>query len=285
MNYDPFSYVSFGGGRQSTALALLLIHRPEKFIDLGLTIPQNIIFADTGAEPNTVYRHIDLVSRLLIDAGFSFNIVFKKNKEGDFIPIDHLHGRGITTIPYFTHGSDSKIGMLRRQCTNEYKIEPITQFIRTNLGYFPKQRVTHDINLWLGISLDESSRMSTNKLKWITNQYPLIQLKLTAADCTALASYYLGYLPPKSSCYMCPFTNQERWQTMKQLDPDTFAKACEFDRNIRHLSTFGKISNPCYIHPSGLPLDRAVLDQPFLPGFHTSAVRGFSQECQGHCGV
>jgi hypothetical protein len=279
------TYFSFGGGRQSTAIGLLLIHHPELFIQKGLTLPTTIIFADTGAEPDPVYRHIDLMSRLLIDAGYKFNVVFKKNKDGEFLPIDDLFGRGPTTLPLFTSGSDSKIGMLRRQCTNEYKIEPITQFIRTDLGYLPRQQVRHNIQLWLGISIDESNRMSTNKLKWVTNQYPLIQLGLSSIECSSFSSYYLGYLPPKSSCYMCPFTNHERWLSMKQLDPDTFAKAVQFDSDIRYLPTFGKVLNPCYIHPSGLPLDSAVLDQPFLPGFHTSAVRGFQQECQGHCGV
>ena len=55
---------------------------------------------------------------------------------------------------------NGKKGMLRRQCTNHYKIRPIYRRIRTLAGGkrgrpFPKN--TH-AEMWLGISLDEVGR-------------------------------------------------------------------------------------------------------------------------------
>ena len=280
---DPFTFFSFGGGTQSSAIALLLIHHPEKFTERGLTIPANINFAETGAEPAPVYDHIEKMRKLLEDAGYKFNICKKLDKNGEFKPIDNLDQW--STVPFFTKTPEG-IGMLKRQCTNQFKIEPLTKFIRESLGYKPRQRVKHDVKLWLGISTDESQRMRTNKVNWITNVYPLIELGLSRSHCVALGQYYLGYQVPKSACYFCPFTNHERWLSMKQNDPKTFQKAVEFDRKVRDLPTFGKSNYPCYIHSSGTPLETAGLDQPFIPGlFHSSELRGFLQECEGHCGV
>ena len=281
---DPLTFLSFGGGTQSSAIALLLIHHPEKFTEKGLTIPANINFADTGAEPAPVYDHIEKMQKLLEDAGYKFNICKNLDKDGNFKPLDDISARA-STVPLFTRTPEG-VGMLKRQCTNEFKISPLTKFVRESLGYKPRQRVKHDIKLWLGISTDESQRMKTNRVNWITNVYPLIELGLSRSHCVALGQYYLGYQVPKSACYFCPFTNHERWLSMKQNDPETFQKAVEFDRKVRDLPTFGKSNYPCYIHSSGTPLESAVLDQPFIPGlFHSSELRGFLQECEGHCGV
>jgi hypothetical protein len=281
---DPLTFFSFGGGRQSTAIALLLIYHPEKFTEKGLTIPQNINFADTGAEPQPVYDHIEKMSKLLTDNGYQFNICKRLDKDGNFTPLDDINSRA-STVPFFTRSPEG-VGMLKRQCTNDFKIQPLTKSIRKSLGYKPRQKVKDEVKLWLGISTDESQRMRTNKVNWITNVYPLIGLGLSASHCTALGRHYLGYAPPKSACYFCPFTNHERWLSMRQNDPETFQKAVEFDRKVRDLPKVGKSNYPCYIHSSGTPLESAVLDQPFIPGlFHSSELRGFLQECEGHCGV
>ena len=55
--------------------------------------------------------------------------------------------------------------MLRRQCTNHYKIEPIYKQIRRLAGGkrgrpFPKGR---HVEMWLGISLDEVGRMKPSR--------------------------------------------------------------------------------------------------------------------------
>lgn len=44
------TFFSFGGGLQSTAIALLMVYEPNRLIELGLSLPKTIIFADTGRE-------------------------------------------------------------------------------------------------------------------------------------------------------------------------------------------------------------------------------------------
>ena len=179
---DPSTFFSFGGGRQSTAIALLLIHHPEKFTEIGLTLPANINFADTGAEPAPVYDHIEKMQKLLEDAGYKFNVCRNLDKDGNFKPLDNLDQW--STVPFFVKTPEG-VGMLKRQCTNDFKIRPLTKAIRDSLGYKPRQRVREQVKLWLGISMDESQRMKTNKSSWITNVYPLIELGLSASHCSA----------------------------------------------------------------------------------------------------
>jgi 3'-phosphoadenosine 5'-phosphosulfate sulfotransferase (PAPS reductase)/FAD synthetase len=64
---DDRKFLAFGGGVQSTAIVLLLIHKPEIFTEKGLSLPRHLLFSDTGAEPPTVYNHIRKVKELIAD--------------------------------------------------------------------------------------------------------------------------------------------------------------------------------------------------------------------------
>lgn len=171
--------------------------------------------------------------------------------------------------------------MLRRQCTREYKIEPIEREIRRLLGYQKGQRIPpRSAVAWLGISFDERRRASENKTPWIDNFYPLIQMGIDRNECQILNQHYLGYPVPKSSCYFCPFTRRQEWERRKVEDPTLFARAVALDRQIRDLRTFGKsrIEKPCFVSGTGRPLESVTN--------HQLAIElDFATECSGHCGV
>jgi hypothetical protein len=280
---DDKTFFSFGGGRQSTAIGLLLIEQPDKFTDAGLTLPNHIIFADTGAEPAKVYKHVDTMRKKLTDAGYQFHIVNNAKQGEKFKPIDAIEARGVTTVPWFTKGIDGTVGMLKRQCTNEFKVQPIHQKIRELLGYKKGERVTDSANLWLGISTDESNRTANSPVRWLVNQYPLLAINWNAVDCSIYGTYKLGYPIPKSACYFCPFTRPSEWMRRKQEDPQEFLRAVELDNKIRHLSNRNQVNNPCFVHSSGQPLS-SVIDQLSLP---LGEVYGFGLDktCGGHCGL
>ena len=89
-------------------------------------------------------------------------------------------------IPVFTINSKTgKKGLLRRQCTSQYKILPVNKKIRDllNVGY--RKRVPKDtvVEVLMGISYDEIIRMKDNRIKYITNVYPLIDKKFKRQDC------------------------------------------------------------------------------------------------------
>jgi hypothetical protein len=267
---DTVNFFSFGGGVQSTAIALMLIHQPQRFSKL----PDYIVFADPGAESPQTYRHIKKMFRLLVDAGFECRIIRPKQA------IQHSN-RGLQTVPWFTRSLSDNVGMLRRQCTREYKIDPINRFIRKELGYEKGERVkVGSAIVWLGISTDEIKRVRINPRKWINNFYPLIEMNIDRNECQLLNYSYLDYLVPKSSCYFCPFTKRTEWERRKKEDPRAFNRAVALDEKIRHLPTFGKakIEDACYVSGNAYPLNNSVNDQLTLDF-------GFERECSGHCGV
>lgn len=268
------TFFSFGGGVQSTAIALLLINKPEIFTDKGLSIPKTIIFADTGAEPQKVYDHVKKIGDMLSKADFNFQIV--KNERA-FTDVNSTQ-----LVPWFTR-SDNGVGMLRRQCTSEWKIKPIEKYMRQYLGKEKGQRIpAKTAKIWIGISCDESRRMRINQTQWIENVYPLISIGYNRVDCQVYNYQTLEELAPKSACYFCPYTHRQEWERRRIEEPELFQKAVEIDEQIRVLPNVGKTKFPCYIHSSGYPLKDATNEQLTIP---LGVDYGFGKECEGHCGV
>ena len=148
--------------------------------------------------------------------------------------------------------------------------------MRVELGYKPRQRMKHKINMVLGISTDEVIRMKPSRIKWATNVYPLIEiLEFSRQDCIDYVREQGLGTPPRSACWMCPFRSDKEWADMKKNKPETFAKAVAFDKACRTLVRFK--STP-YLHSSLVPLDEVEFD---LSMYQTDM---FGNECEGMCG-
>lgn len=111
--------LSLGAGVQSSVLALLLSRSDPRLAELGYTKPDAAIFADTGWEPDYVYSHLDWLEKQLdyplirvSDGDLKTNV-----KQGLTVSGHHF-----VDVPFFVVDGDGKKGMLRRQCTNHYKI-------------------------------------------------------------------------------------------------------------------------------------------------------------------
>ena len=117
--------LSLGAGVQSTTLALMAARG-----EIG-PMPDCAIFADTGWEPAAVYRHLDwLRSPGLLP--FPVYVVMAGNIRDDLIA--GAEGHRWASIPAFTRTVNRSgrvsIGMIRRQCTKDYKIVPIRRKVR-----------------------------------------------------------------------------------------------------------------------------------------------------------
>ena len=270
--------LSLGAGVQSSTLALM-IHKGE------IPMVDCAIFADTQAEPPKVYEWLEFIKKTV---SYPVHIVTWRNLEQDVL--DASQGKyQAFTIPFYTKNKETgQKGMLMRQCTADYKIKPVTKKVRELLGYKKGERVDLKevkVEMLLGISTDELRRMRMNRLRYIDNQYPLINdFGMSRQDCIAWMKDNGYPMPTKSACYFCPFHSQSGWKEIKENDPKLFEKAVQMDKQIRDQEKYkikNKFKDELYLHRSCEPLDKALEDDGQLDMFD-----GFDSICdEGMCGV
>jgi 3'-phosphoadenosine 5'-phosphosulfate sulfotransferase (PAPS reductase)/FAD synthetase len=110
--------ISLGAGVQSTALYLMAVAGEFD------VMPDVAIFADTQAEPAYVYEHLDELER-----AHGAVIPIRRISAGS-LEADALRSGGFVSLPLFVRGDDGRENIVRRQCTREYKIEPIKNELR-----------------------------------------------------------------------------------------------------------------------------------------------------------
>lgn len=121
-------------------------------------------------------------------------------------------------------------GMIKRQCTQEYKIQPIERFIKTDiLGLDAKGRWPREckVRQWFGISHDESQRCRASRSLWKVHWYPLVDRRITRMDCYGWFAKLGLPLPPRSACKGCPFHSDVEWREMKLRLTTRFVPAAE----------------------------------------------------------
>jgi hypothetical protein len=269
---SPVRILSLGAGVQSTTVLLMMVHGK---------IPKasHAIFADTRWEPKAVYDHLNALVPLMEAA----DIKFHKVSAGD-LRADALNASKFSSLPFYIRDANGKKSLLRRQCTNQYKLKPIIFKSRDLVGLQKGQRTNqHLATIVIGISLDESQRMRDASRKWMRNEYPLVDLGMTRADCIAWCKKHGYGQPPRSACIGCPFQKDKEWRNLKENRPDEWQDAVQFDTFLRS-SDFQKktkLVGDCFLHRSCLPLDQV--------DFTTKEEQGqfnlFDMECTGMCGV
>jgi len=274
--YD-LNVLNLGAGVQSMAV-ILLAEKGE------IERPDCAIFADTGWEPDAIYDQLNWLKK---ETTIPIHVVTAGNIKDDVLKsITRPGQKGVrgASLPFFVRNTDennnAQDGILRRQCTSEYKIQPIQKKIRTLLGYQPRQRVKKKVRQWFGISLDEAHRMRDSNVGWIDNYYPLVDLEMRRADCLSWMKEQ-GYPEPrKSACIGCPFHSNSTWAKMRRDYPDEFDDAIAFDTQLRTGKLFG-VRGDAYLHRRMLPLAEAV-DSTHDPD---QVEMDFGEECEGMCGV
>lgn len=263
--------ISLGAGVQSSVMAIMAAKGE-------FPKPDCAIFADTGYEPKKVYSYLEFLKKIL---PYPVYVVSKGNIKKDMLDsIDN--GTRFPTAPFFTQAEiTGKKGMLRRQCTADYKIVPIRKKIRElcNVGYgkhFPKDKY---VEQWIGISTDEIQRMKPARDKYILNRHPLIEAKMSRQDCINYLKKENIPLPEKSACIVCPYHNDAYWHFMKTERKEEFADAVEFDKNIRTGSR--NVRDKLYLHRSCKPLDEVEFNKKE----NDNQLDMFNNECEGMCGV
>lgn len=298
--------LSLGAGVQSTTLLLMACHGE---IDIK---PDYTIFADTGWEPKKVYDHLKWLKTEVAKYGIEVITTDNGNIREDILKA--VNGERFASLPFFViseipiyegdnqehdpnqilmfdmdfmlediEPTERKIigytirkGMVRRQCTNEYKIKVIRKKTRELLGYSKGERVKDKVIMWKGISTDEIQRMDMSRDKWIDFRYPLIEQNMSRGGCLDWMRNKGYPEPPKSSCIGCPFHNDGMWLDMKRNDPESWADAVEIDRAIRNLPRF---KGQAFLHASLKPLEDVDFNENQIE------IDFFINDCSGVCGV
>ncbi|AKA06648.1 hypothetical protein SAZ_32670 [Streptomyces noursei ZPM] len=222
------------------------------------------IFADTGWEPKAVYAHLGRLEReVAAPAGIPILRVSSGNIRNDALNPE----RRFASMPLYIRNPDGKEGMTRRQCTGEYKINPIKKKVRELLGYPYPQRIPKDVFVeqWVGISTDEFHRAKDADVKYMHNRHPLIDLGWSRADCVRYLTSLGLADTPKSSCLGCPFHGNAQWRHIRDTSPEEWRDVVEFDAairrgNARANAEGNRLLGEAYLHRSRVPLDQAPID-------------------------
>mgnify|MGYP003115694896 CR=1 FL=1 len=269
MVYD-LTYLSLGAGVQSSALLLM----SNKGI---LNVPKAdiAIFSDTQAEPPYVYEHLEKLHELS-------SIPIITTTAGN-LREDSINDKFVS-IPVFMANDDGDKTIMRRQCTREYKIEPIQKAIRKHLGYRKGQRVKEKVRALVGISIDEAIRMKPSRFPYITNTYPLVDARINRQMCLNILQENGWSIPQKSACTFCPYRPDSSWKEIKENSPVIWEEIVDFDRRIRHKTRImdDDKPRPVFLHASLQPIE----DVDFTRGGQLEfTIDGFNNECEGMCGV
>lgn len=151
-------------------------------------------------------------------------------------------------------GVTAKEGQLRRQCTQRWKVEPMRRWLRAEFERAGVKRTAGCVVSLMGISLDEYERMKTSDVRWIVHEYPLIERRMTRADCEGWLVRHGLEVPPKSACVFCPFQGKASWQTLKRSDPHGWSQAVAVDEAIRNV----RPPRELFVHRKRIPLVDAV---------------------------
>ncbi|MCD4680674.1 MAG: hypothetical protein K8S00_09840 [Bacteroidales bacterium] len=263
--------VSYGGGTQSTAMILMSLEGYK-----GLERPSFGVYADVGAEPEFINKYVDYFIAY-VKARYDFDIHRIKHKEGlesHIINKPEVSRNGnfyqSSTPPFYTLSENGKIGMLMRQCTADYKINPLKKLINSKLKKGEVYR------MWIGISFDERFRMKISNYKKRINYYPLVDLFIRRSDSLEYIKKLGVKAPQRSSCYFCPFHSDRYW--LKEYHPIEFNRACNFEQKVQNnIKTTDKI----YLHSKCKPLRETIFNNENQLNMFPELI----DECDGECGI
>lgn len=296
-----YHILNLGAGVQSTALYLMSLRQDEPE---HVPVFDAAIFADTQEEPRAVYEHLQWLKSL----GGPPIMERSYGKLGDDLIAGHhwvvrketaKHRPGevvgqVYHVPAFLKMPDGRTSIVRRKCTEAYKINVINRAIRQEiLGLEPGRPAPRDgrIIQYFGLSYDEPSRVVKTQAiargkGWFAPRFPLFDLAMTRGDCLAyLREIAPDRIVPRSACVFCPYHDNAEWRRLRDGDADGWTRAVEIDAALRAAGSACRsdLEGEQYLHRSCVPLAEAPIDTPESRG--EQYMFGFAQECEGMCGV
>ncbi len=197
--------VSFSGGKDSTAMLLMMIEKKMQI--------DEIVFCDTGKEFPAMIDHIEKVKKY-INRDIT---VLKSGKSFDYYLGEHVKTKGkwIDIVGYGWPGP------LKRWCTRALKIDVINK-------YFKGKQVIH----YIGIAEDEPDRLLDKEF----TRYPLNEWGITEKQALQYC-YQKGFdwgglyeIFDRVSCWCCPLQPLRGLENLYNYFPELWAELIQMDK-------------------------------------------------------
>lgn len=238
--------ISLGFGVQSFCLAAMSA--------LGDLPPVAFaLHADTGWEREATYRFAERWTPWLEVTGVRVVTVEDREHARRIVVPTSKRRQKEFDLPCYTQTGNG-VGQLSRQCTDDWKLRPMRRSLSAELARRGLAKRPGAVEEWLGISLDEWQRMKDAGVQWITRRWPLVEKRMSRADCVTWLQRHGLEVPVKSSCTFCPFHRRGDWEAMKRTDGADWRQAVEVDALIRDACP----PHPIYVHRACKPLPEAV---------------------------
>lgn len=273
---EPMQLISLGAGVQSSVMAMMAARG-----ELG-PMPAGAVFADTQAEPASVYTWLDWLEKQLpfpiyrVTAGdlTQSALAIRTAKDG--------RKWTKTALPVYLGFDDGPVGKVpQRSCTADFKIVPIVKKFRQLAGIKRGQKTVGVIQ-WIGISLDEIQRMKPARDPWIESRWPLVERRMTRSMCLDWMERNGFPEPPRSACIYCPFHDAKQWRRLQVEEPQEFARAVQFEKDIQAAKSQVLMRGVPYLTRKCQPLETIDFRSDIERG---QGVFDWSDECTGMCGV
>lgn len=221
------AYMSFGGGVQSTALAMLVINKDERLLSaMKGVLPELFLFSDTGDERLITYKHVWEMAGRFADAGYRFDVCHRGVLSSHIIEKARSGAGGGNSPPFFVMTKSGKGGPVRRGCTSFYKVQLLDRAARKYWGV-KKGQLKDPVQQWYGISFDEIQRIRNTDEQWRTYQWILIEMRWRRSDCLLYLDS-IGIEATRSSCVYCPFHGSREWLEVRNT-PEDWKRVLEMD--------------------------------------------------------
>lgn len=249
---------SYGGGVQSTAVLVLAAQ--------GKLHYDSFLFANVGDDsenPGTIEYIRDVAVPYAKQNGVVLEEVRRTYLDGTPYAsiLQHVMTTSSIRIPVYMEGGAPG----RRGCTNDWKRNVIAKWLKQR-GATKENPAT----MGLGISIDEYQRMRTDSgIAWELLEYPLIDLRMNRLDCRNVITRAGLDVPPKSSCWFCPYHRTGEWKAMRRDQPELYEKSVQLEKFINDKRTAaGK--DRVYLSTKLIPLDQ-IEDAPQMSMFEEDA--------------
>jgi hypothetical protein len=217
--------ISYGGGVQSSALCVLATQgRLDDIMDGPIDAALFANVGDDSEHPATLQYVREIMIPWAAERGLPVHELHRVKRDGATETLwGQLTKEGSRSLPIPVRMSNGAPGT--RSCTKDFKIAVVGKWLKANGASKDDPAVVA-----IGISVDEMHRAGNKRVERYERPiYPLLELGLDRTDCSNIIAKAGLPVPPKSSCFFCPFHRPLAWAELRRDEPELFDKSQQLE--------------------------------------------------------